>query len=193
MHGWHAQRDGRTDRIVHRTRPGFGHALLSPIVTHIFRNLRVSASLWEHGNEWFTLHTEPNVSSFEYRHDVGARRFAYNGRLSAHALRRKEAVLGTHAGYSDLFVPIIAGGQVAAMLVTGPFALSRPTGADVLERWQWITGRPGHPSDPGLASYLEATLRALVLTEESLAAFERIVSCLALLMAGECSVENVIN
>jgi AraC-like DNA-binding protein len=193
VHGWHAQRDGRTDRIVHRTRPGFGHALLSPIVTHIFRSLRVSASLWEHGNEWFTLHTEPNVSSFEYRYEVGEQRFAYNGRLWTDVLRRKKAVLGTHAGYSDLFAPVIARGQVAAILVTGPFALSRPTGVDVLERWRWITGRPGHTSDPELASYLAATLRALVLHKESLAAFERIVSCLALLLAGECSAESVIN
>ena len=144
------------DPIHSRTRstPGFGHALLAPLVAHIFRLLGVSAAVWEHGTTWFPIYAEPSVVSFEPEHAVEEERYAYNSRLIEEVLRRKRTIRGEHAGYSDLFVPILVGGQVAGILVTGPFALARPTSVGILERWRWLTGRQGQPADAEFRSYL---------------------------------------
>ena len=44
-----------------------------------------------------------------------------------------------------------------------PSFTSRPSGADGLDRWRWLTGRQGHPADPEFAAYLRTTLDTLVL------------------------------
>jgi AraC-like DNA-binding protein len=166
---------------------------LSPTESYTFKNLGVSAALWEHGIEWMPIHTEPNVSSFEPEHGMESERQAYNDRLSAAVLRTKKTMRGEHAGYSDLFVPIMMRKKVVALLVTGPFALTRPSSEDILARWKWLTGRTGHPADPEFASYLAATLGTLVLDRGKLAIFQRLLECLARLMAGEGDAEKLAN
>jgi AraC-like DNA-binding protein len=190
---WHAERKRESDAFTHTVAPGFGHALLAPVVAHIFRELHVSGAVWEHGSTWFPIYTEPSIASFEPEHAVGEERYAYNDRHLEDVLRRKTAIRGEHAGYSDLFVPILVRGQVAAILVAGPFALARPTSADVLERWRWLTGRPGHLADPEFASYLATALATLVLDGGRARAFERFLDCLARLLAGEGPADRFAN
>jgi AraC-like DNA-binding protein len=190
---WNASKNRKTGHLVHTVAAGHGHALLAPLVTYAFRALRVSAALWEHGFEWFPIHDEPNVQSFEHQHGVGQKRYEYNARSFAQVLERKHSVRGQHAGYSDLFAPILVAGQVAAILVTGPFALTRPTRAAVLERWHWLTGRQGHPADPEFAGYVAATLSTLVLESAEHHTFERLVGCLVRLMAGEGAADEIAN
>jgi AraC-like DNA-binding protein len=185
VHGWNARRDPKTDRIVHSTSAGFGHALLSPLVAYVFQTLRVSAAVWEHGAEWFPIFSPRTMTSFEYEHGLDAKRHAYNHRRLAEAVRTGRAVLAEHAGFSDLFVPIVRRRRVTAVLVAGPFARAQPTSAEVLSRWRWLTGRHGHIADPQFASYLSATFETLVLEGASLPAFGRLMSCVARLMAGE--------
>ena len=76
-------------------------------------------------------------------------------------------------------------GKTVAILATGPFADARPTSAEILERWRWLTGRQGHPSDPEFAHYLAVTLSTLVLDGPYASIFERLMIRLARLMAGE--------
>ncbi|HEV8244840.1 MAG TPA: hypothetical protein VGP93_03695, partial [Polyangiaceae bacterium] len=174
------------ERRVHRHKlpRGFGHAILSPTLTAVFRTLRVSASLTD-GSFWWPLHVEPNVLSFEGEHGVLGDRQGYNQRSIAAVRRSATPLRGEHAGYFDLFVPVVFGGQVEAILISGPFAQSRPNSGEILERWRALTGRQGHPADPEFAAYLLETLRTLVLDAESLVTFERLLVCVAGLMAGE--------
>lgn len=78
MHVWRAARDPKTSCLVHTVSSKHGHALLAPLVTFIFKVLRVSAAVWEHGEDWFPIHVEPNVTRFEQEHGVEQRRYEYN-------------------------------------------------------------------------------------------------------------------
>jgi hypothetical protein len=172
------------DVRVHRTAKGLGHSLLAPLVTSIFESLHVSAAVWEHGPEWWVIHSEPSLQGFEIEHDSRRQRDAYNTRCLEAARKSGKVVRGEHAGTSDLFVPILVGRRAAAILVVGQFATARPTSAGVLSLWRALTGRHGHPADPEFASYLEMTLATLVLDGDKVSAFERLLVCLAELMGG---------
>ena len=162
----------------------FGHALVAPVVAHVFEAIGVSATLWD-GRHWWVIHNEPSVSEFEHEHRIDTERIDYNERHFAQAQRQKKVIRGELAGHSDLFVPIVAGGKVVAVLVTGPFARTRPTSARLAERWRALTGRQAHLADPEFAFYLERTLSTLVLDSEKLVSFERLLRYLAQLLAGE--------
>src|SRR5262249_45723061 len=115
----------------------------------------------------------------EMEHGRLGDRYEYNERCLQRARRDKSTVVGKHAGFCDLFVPIIIDEKVRAYVVTGPFATSRPSSADILQRWQQLTGRQGHPDDPEFSKYLELTLSTLVLEGEQIAAFQTLVERLA--------------
>jgi AraC-like DNA-binding protein len=190
---WDVRYDLEADRPLHRATPGFGHALLATLIVDVFRVLGVSATLQDNRGGWTRLHVEPNLIPFEVEHGADPQREAYNATCLAEVRRRKKAVRGQHSGYSDLFVPIIARGQIAAILVTGPFASARPTSHDVLERWRGLTGRQGHPADPEFASYLATTLATLVLDGDRPAVFEQLIGCLARLLSGEGAADALAN
>jgi AraC-like DNA-binding protein len=165
---------------------------LGSIVGSVFPSLRVSASLWD-GKYWWPLHAERSVISFEHDHGVEAKRWSYNERHFREILRRPRAMRGSHAGYSDLFVPVMLGGRVAAILAAGPFALTRPTSAGILEQWHRLTGRYAHPSDPEFDAYLRSALGTLVLDGEKAACFEELLCSYALLLGGEKRADELTN
>ena len=183
MHGWKT-RKSPTDRSVHTTRTGFGHAILAPVVAYTFQMLRVSAALWEHGAEWFPIHTVASVTQFEYQSGLDTGRHAYNRRMLTEVARRRSPQMGEHAGFADLFVPVRDGACTAAVLVVGPFLRQAPTSGRVLALFRWLTGRQGHTTDPEFASYLSATLDTPRLEGKSLRAFQQTVECIAALMSG---------
>jgi AraC-like DNA-binding protein len=193
VHGWRTVYDFGTEARRHTIDRGEGHALFSPLIAWAFKLLGVSAAVWEHGPEWWPIHVEPNVIAFETEHGRDRERAAHNSRKMTEACRRREAVRGEHAGLSDLFAPIIIGGHAVAVLATGPFATSRASSADVLDRWRLLTGRQGQPSDPEFAAYLAGTLAVLVLEGPDLARFEELLGCFALLMAGEGRADQLMN
>jgi AraC-like DNA-binding protein len=193
VHAWRVHRDPKTDFLVHDVPRGSGHAVLAPLTTYLFKAMRVSAAVWEHEQDWFPIHNEPNVSEFELEHGVERKREAYNTRSFAKAFEQRKALRGEHAGFSDLFVPILLRGEVIAVLVTGPFARARPTSAAIFERWRSLTGRQGHPADPEFARYVSATLATLVLEGDSARTFEGVATCLTRLMSGEGKADEIAN
>jgi AraC-like DNA-binding protein len=158
----------------------------------IFQALRVSASIlsaepgWplNASPQWRALYFEPNVAAFEYEHGVEGPRYEHNDRCVASAHRSRGAMLATHAGFADLFVPIVRADRVLGVLSVGPFATARPTSADVLERWKRLTGRQGHLADARFSHYVSATLATLVLEDDQCEVFEQFLTRLAQLMAG---------
>jgi AraC-like DNA-binding protein len=182
VYRWHAHTPS-LGRYTHNVTRGFGHALLAPLVAYVFRELRISASVWD-GKLWWAIHAEPVLGTFEIEHGLQEDRSAYNERLFSQVLKQRRAVRGEHGGYSDLFVPILVDRRVEAVLVVGRFALTRPTSADVLTRWRLHTGRHGHPSDAEFSAFLSATLSVLVLEGDKAAKLEKLLTCLARLMAG---------
>ena len=193
VHVWRTAWDPKADVRVHSVAKGTGHALLAPLTTSIFEDLHVSASVWEHGPEWWSIHGEASLQSFEIEHENRRGRDAYNTRCMHTARAERRLVRGTYAGYSDLFLPILVRGRVVGIMVVGPFATVRPTSADILSRWRALTGRQGHPSDPEFASYLSMTLSTLVLQSGALAAFERLLVCLTRLMGGQGRADDLMN
>jgi AraC-like DNA-binding protein len=160
------------------------HAVLVPAVAHAFETLRISAALRDEV-QWHAIHSPPQpLHAMELEHGKERERQAYNNRCSEKARRQKKTVLGHHAGFSDFFVPIATSEKVHTLLVTGPFATARPTSTDLLQRWHWLTGRRGHPSDPEFVRYVSSTLDALLLEGEQLRRYQRMLECLAALCAG---------
>jgi AraC-like DNA-binding protein len=180
-------------RSIHTTSPGVGHALLSVIVANIFQTIRTSATVWEHGADWFPVHAEPSPGAFESEHGREGERNAYNARMFAQVQRTNKIVRGDHAGFSDLFVPISMRGKVVGILVTGPFARVRPTTPNILDTWRYLTGRKAHFEDPEFAAYLSSVFSILVLSREKLRSFHNLLDCLAKLMAGEGDADVLVN
>ena len=130
-------------------------------------------------------HGEPNVSTFEIEHGVLLERGPHNERCFARARRDRATAIGKHAGFHDMYVPIVNEDGVHGFIVTGPFATARPTSTDILERWRFLTGRQGHPGDPEFSRYVEATLSTLVLEGNEVATFRRVVERFAELLVCE--------
>jgi AraC-like DNA-binding protein len=181
MHGWTVSLDTSSGRYTHGGLREHGHSLLASIVGSAFESLRVSASLWD-GAYWWPIHSEPNLLSFEQDYGVETRRWSYNERHFRQILRDRQTILGTHSGYSDLFVPVLLGDDVVAILAAGPFSLARPASAKISEEWRLLTGRNGHVSDPEFNAYLRATLATLVLDGSKATAFKELLTCYARLL-----------
>ena len=184
MHAWRPSSNPDTGLIQHTLTNDAGRSLLALVAGATFRTLRVSASLWT-GDYWWSLHGGPNVVVFEHQHGVETDRWAYNDRQFKKALAHKKAVRGQHGGFSDLFVPIVVGREVAAVLVVGPFSTVRPTGEQILARWRALTGQQGHAIDAEFTAYLQTTLSVLVLENRALSAFEQLLDSFAKLVGGQ--------
>ena len=193
MHSWRTVYDRKLERSIHTTLPHVGHALLSVVIANIFQSLRVSATVWEHGTDWFPIHAEPSPAAFDSEHGKESERNAYNIRQFAAVLRRKKTVRGQHGGYSDLFVPIVIRGEIVGILVTGPFALAPPTTARIQDNWHALTGRKAHIADPEFAAYLSSAFATLVLSDGKVQAFEKLLGHLAGLMSGEGLADEQVN
>jgi AraC-like DNA-binding protein len=179
----------RTRLLHHRALPWPAglpslHALLAPVVAYTFGALRISAVLRDE-TQWYPIHVAPQpLLAFELEHGKEMERRAYNDRFFRRVYREKKAFRGEHAGFSDLFVPIAGESRIHAILVTGPFLTARPTSEKILQCWHWLTGRPGHRSDPDFVQYVATTLGALRLDGDQLGRFERFSHCLATISAG---------
>jgi len=189
---WRVTPDSKTGARTHAVTHGFGHALLAQVVASVFGTLKVSASISD-GNLWWVIHGEPNLIPFELEHSAEVERQAHGERSFAAVRRYKKAIRAEHAGHFDLFVPVVFRGQLTATLVVGPFATAWASSADVLARWHGLTGRRGHVADPEFAAYLCATLGTLVLPGDKAAIFERLLGCLAGLIAGEGQADALAN
>jgi AraC-like DNA-binding protein len=157
--------------------------LLTPVIVHMFTDLQIGVSLWLSESWWHPICTVPDVSGFEYDHGVATRRWAYNDRCLKRACAERTTVVGEHAGFCDLFVPVVDADGIRGVLVAGPFAVARPTSADILHRWFDLTGSHGRLGDTSFSRYVSLSLSTLTLDDVLLAAFERLVSCFAELVA----------
>jgi AraC-like DNA-binding protein len=182
----HAQRSALPSAV-----PG---AMVIPSACNVLEHLRIGASLVVDGSWgifWAAFRQHLGVLTLELEYAAWNDRHEYNEGCLRRARLQKKSVVGHHAGFFDLFVPVCVGDRVPAVIVTGPFATSRASGADLRERWQRVTGRQASLSDPEFAQYLELTLATLVLDSEQQAALQRLLERMAELMAEGCVVDNV--
>jgi len=171
------------------------HAILAQALPSIFIDLHLSASLLEipAPGEWIwqPIHIVPDVSSFELAHGVENRRSEYNYRAVTQVFRDDKIVMGQHAGFYDLFVPISDAVRTRCAIVAGPFAIARPSNGDLLGRWRWLTGSHGRASDPEFAHYLSMTLATVTLKSTWVAALKRLLQCLSRLLAEQGDAQRV--
>jgi AraC-like DNA-binding protein len=127
--------------------------------------------------------TETSVTSHEVLQGVESARSEYNHRCLTQVERTKRALVGTHAGFSDAFVPIFEEGRVSGFLVSGSFATSPWRAKDILEQWQKLTGRPARTSDPELLSYAQAVLATPVLPKRTARALLAVLGAFAAILS----------
>src|SRR5258706_8183018 len=114
---------------------GFSPVLLSSLIVDAFANLGIGVSIWA-GDVWRAIHLAQNpVMDSELEHGVNALRSAHNVRCRDRVRQTRAVVWAEHFGFHDLFVPIYDQQRLQAILVAGPLAKTRPTSADLLERW----------------------------------------------------------
>jgi AraC-like DNA-binding protein len=117
---------------------------------------------------------------FESQQSMRGKRWVYNRRKFNEVFRTGKTVRGEHSGFHDLFVPLHdEKGKLSGACVAGPFAMSRPSSAEVLERWHALSGSQGHVTDPQFRQYLSATLKTLTLEGSLPDALETLVECFA--------------
>ena len=157
--------------------------LLGPVVAQAFAELEIGVSLWISEAWWQLVHKAPSVSSFEHEFGRGPQRAAYNVRCLHRARTERRIIVGQHAGFRDLFVPVDDSGTMR-VLVAGPFAVTRPTSTEVMTRWYELSGSQGRLADAPFSRYLSATLATLTLEGASQSSFEQLLSCFVNLVVG---------
>src|SRR3954454_7130214 len=120
-----------------------GHSALALRVPYWFERLGVAVTLVD-PRGWHAIHTMPNAIPFELEHGHEVARWEYNERSMTKVAHSRKSLLTAHAGFSDLFTPVIASGVVQQQLVTGPFLRAAVQPTDLVERWQALTGRYAH-------------------------------------------------
>jgi AraC-like DNA-binding protein len=138
-----------------------------------FEDLRIPCSLvTADRKDWLKIWgTEDNVAAHELLQGAEAARSAYNDRCLARVQRTGRPLVATHQGFSDAFVPIGSRGKIQGFLVSGSFATSPWSAADIRTQWQKLTGRPARFADPALLSYAQAVLSTPVLPRRAARAF----------------------
>ncbi|HEV8247411.1 MAG TPA: hypothetical protein VGP93_16650, partial [Polyangiaceae bacterium] len=176
----------------HAFAPGFGHSVGVPLVLGVYRMLGLSGSLHAH-RSWWHIHVAPNVILTEIEYGVEVEREAHNERCFADVAKHGQTVRAEFAGYRQLYVPVRHAGRHLGLLTTGPFGVTRPTGQNVLDGWHRITGRQGHPADPGFASYLSLSLSTLVLEDGRDLILQKILERVGSLIAGDGDAATHVN
>jgi AraC-like DNA-binding protein len=143
-----------------------------------FRDLSVAVSTLSHG-DWVAFHACPGVIEVEVEHGAQPLRGLHNHRCLARVWRTKRTVLGAHAGFHDLFVPVLVNGAVDTVVVAGPFSTSRPTSAALHERWFRLSHTQARMTDPVFCDYLARTLRTLTLEGKGQRTFKKLLTAFA--------------
>jgi AraC-like DNA-binding protein len=143
----------------------------------------VGATLFRDG-EWPALvHFEESLMRIEDDYGFEGDRFAYNDRCFSTVRRTKSSLIAEHRGLTDLFVPVVLGQKLEAILAVGPFMTKRPTHADIVGRWRNLSGQQAHHADPKFARYLSLTRATLVLEGDRVRKFQRLLEHLCALIA----------
>jgi AraC-like DNA-binding protein len=175
------------------------HALVGPIVSVIFRELRLSASIVDlqvpspsGGWSWYPIHSSSGVLPFELAHGAEKRREAHNVRCVDRVRGEAKVVIAEHAGFYDAYVPVADSEALWGVMIAGPFAVGSPTTSDLLARWRWLTGKHGRVSDAEFAHYVSMTLGTTTFSSAQLATFKRFLRCMAKLFRGRVRRDEIV-
>src|SRR6185503_13860735 len=89
---WKVAHDRKAGGFLHTLPRGFGHALMAQTIAPVFKELRVSAAVWDGDESWWPIHLEPNIGGFEVEHGVIEDRHVHNERSLATLRERGRAV-----------------------------------------------------------------------------------------------------
>jgi AraC-like DNA-binding protein len=155
-------------------------------ICNVFRELGVAAAV--HTEEaWYLLHSTADVTKTEAVYGVIEARWRNNERSFRRVRRTHRTVVSSYAGFHDVFVPVGSKGDTWGVLVAGPFATSRPTAADILDRWQRLTHTHGRLTNGSFARYLSLTLSTLTLEGELAQDFVQLLERLAQVFSGSAT------
>jgi AraC-like DNA-binding protein len=169
----------RKRRTVARVEEQRLHAssVVLPDICTLFRDLGVNVALAA-DETWYPIQIVPSVIQSESERGAIESRWRYNTRCFTRVRRYRQTVLGHHAGFYDFFVPVGEWGILAA----GPFAVTRASSADALDRWHQLTNVHGRLADPAFSHYLSMTLSTLTLEGARVDDFSQLLLCLSKLL-----------
>jgi AraC-like DNA-binding protein len=170
-------------------------SVVLPDICTLFRDLGVNVALAA-DETWYPIQIVQSVIQCESARGAIESRWRYNTRCFTRVHRYRQTVLGRHAGFYDFFVPVgqsahtaaaanasvSPGAEVWGILAAGPFAVTRASGADALDRWQQMTNVHGHLGDPAFSQYLSMTLSTLTLEGARVDDFKQLLLCLSKLL-----------
>jgi AraC-like DNA-binding protein len=157
---------------------------------YLFQRIGIALTLVDPSG-WHAIKTMSNVVSFELEHGVELERASYNERCMAAAMRTRRAVLGEHAGFTDVFAPVCEGREVKQMLIAGPFLRKPSTAADLVARWRALTGRYAHTTDPEFARYAAQTFATIVLDDPKVELLKTLLERVADLASGRGNASSI--
>jgi len=166
--------------------------MAAQVLGNCFQELRLAASLTD-GVTWYPIYSlsGPGVASFELANGKEKERSLHNLKAIAEVRRQRSGLVVEHAGFLDLFAPIVEEGKVRLVIVAGPFATARPTSNDLIGRWRRLTGTQARVSDPEFAHYLASTLSTATFEGPTLGIFTRFVKGHCQLLAQRGAVERL--
>jgi hypothetical protein len=164
------------------------HLELGPVLANVFQELRMGAAITD-GQTWHVVYGLPNVVLFELAHGIEKRREVHNARSIARARKDGRALSTSHAGFHDLYVPVMPGGDT--VLVTGPFSVARPTSSDLQARWRWLTGTHARAADPEFGRYVAMTLATATFDDTTLGVVTRFAEIFCRLLGGRGPAESI--
>jgi AraC-like DNA-binding protein len=142
---------------------------------------------------WFTIAPDPRRTTIvAYELALGLERERTQHNLAClEVVRRSHKTHVAHRlGFCDLFVPVLEGKTLHAVLVCGPVLAQAPTAAGLKAQWQELTHAPTEPDDEAFLRFVRSTLDSHVFESETFAELVRYLEALAQKIGGSFQVSG---
>ena len=133
---------------------------------------------------FFSLSSRKHPAHFESFFGKSEDRNRFNGQCFSRLERDRRTLVGTHRGFSELFVSVASGGTLHGFLAAGSFVKTPPTEVELGQQWADLSGRGAEPQDSDFLSYARMALEAVVLAPPALEGCKELLEILAEFLCG---------
>jgi AraC-like DNA-binding protein len=156
---------------------------------HGLRRFRLGCSLIASSEPhlWFTIAPDPRrttIVAYELALGLERERTRHNLECLEVVRRSRKTHVARRLGFCDLFVPVLEGKTLHAVLVCGPVLAQAPTASALKARWEELTRAPVEPDDESFSRFVRSTLDSHVFEAETFAELIRYLEGLARKISG---------
>src|SRR5450432_90527 len=172
-----------------RSTPAWRHSWHSIMNVHGLSRFRLGCSLVASSepHNWFTIAPDPRRTTIvAYELALGLERERTNHNLEClEVVRRSHKThVARRLGFCDLFVPVLEGKTLHAVLVCGPVLAQAPTASALKAWWEELTRSPTEPDDESFLRFVRSTLDSHVFEAETFSELIRYLETLARKISG---------